>query len=264
MRSFLLTFLLAFSLVFPAPSQGDKSWTPPKKGATPTPSPPPSGVGDTVTGLTHNWKFDDTTGTTALESIGGTHGVLMGGPVWVPAGGISGGALQVDGVDDYVVTGLSPGLPTGDFTVSVWTLGSAGAGGLFGIRNTGNTNELTMSASANYSLFVDGQQVLANSPTGVVADRWHLETVTRAGDDVSVYTDGGLAYTRKAAGTLAFGNCPVYLGANPAGNSCAVNNATGYFLGYLDDFRIYNRALSAVDVAKLYTDFATTPQGTMP
>ena len=48
------------------------------------------------------WKLDETAGDVARDDSGGNHATLNGGPVWKPADGKVGGALELDGVDDYV------------------------------------------------------------------------------------------------------------------------------------------------------------------
>ena len=74
------------------------------------------------------WKFDETAGTTAADSVGGNNGTLLAGPTWV-AGKMNGG-LQLDGTDDYV------NLPIGNLintlsstTFSVWVNWAGSASG---------------------------------------------------------------------------------------------------------------------------------------
>ena len=63
-------------------------------------------------GLVAHWKLDDGSGTVASDSGGqGFNGTLIGGPTWVA--GNDGGALQLDGRDDYVDFGNPAGWPAG-------------------------------------------------------------------------------------------------------------------------------------------------------
>ncbi|GAG43024.1 unnamed protein product, partial [marine sediment metagenome] len=75
-------------------------------------------LGDT--GLLAHWKFDEGSGTTAYDSVGGNDGTLINGPVW--ATGQLDGALEFDGGGDYVDVGDKPSLDiTGDqITVMAW------------------------------------------------------------------------------------------------------------------------------------------------
>ena len=75
----------------------------------------------TYPGLVAYWKLDETDGAVARDSLGHLDGVVHGTPLWQPAGGRIGGAMELDGLDDYVSVGniLNPG--DGAFTVFVWT-----------------------------------------------------------------------------------------------------------------------------------------------
>ena len=53
-------------------------------------------------GLIAHWKLDETEGMVAYDSIGDNHGALNGDPNWQPDAGKVAGALQFDGIDDYV------------------------------------------------------------------------------------------------------------------------------------------------------------------
>jgi len=52
--------------------------------------------------LVLHWSLDESSGTTAHDSVGENHGRLIGNTVWVPAGGKFGGAARFDGADDSV------------------------------------------------------------------------------------------------------------------------------------------------------------------
>jgi len=63
--------------------------------------------------LIAHWPLDEAQGVIAYDSAADCDGTLMGGPVWQPDGGIVAGALQFDGIDDYVSTdpALNPADP---------------------------------------------------------------------------------------------------------------------------------------------------------
>jgi len=68
------------------------------------------------------WTFDDGTGTTVTDSSGDNHdGVLIGHPVWI-TNGVSGGAIEFPGGDDYVralnATNLLEGRDA--FSLALW------------------------------------------------------------------------------------------------------------------------------------------------
>ncbi len=77
----------------------------------------------TYPGLVGYWKLDESEGTVAHDSLGHIDGVVHGVPLWQSAGGEVGGALELDGLDDYISTSniLDPG--AGAFTVLLWVRG---------------------------------------------------------------------------------------------------------------------------------------------
>ncbi len=77
-------------------------------------------TGNASADLVAHWRFDESSGTTALDSSGnGLNGTLEGDPQWVP--GVIGGALEFDG-DDYVDFGAPEVFDFGteDFTITAW------------------------------------------------------------------------------------------------------------------------------------------------
>lgn len=66
------------------------------------------------------WTFDEGENTTAYDSSGnGNDGTLTNGPTWT--NGPVGGAIDLDGSDDYVNVGTGSGLSfTDNFTLSSW------------------------------------------------------------------------------------------------------------------------------------------------
>jgi hypothetical protein len=71
------------------------------------------------------WTLDETEGDMAYASVGDYDGTLIGGPVWQPDSGIEAGALQLDGIDDYVSTDYVLDPADGAFSVFAWIKGGA-------------------------------------------------------------------------------------------------------------------------------------------
>ena len=77
-----------------------------------------------------HWKLDDAAGTTVADATGTGHtGVLKWGPTWTT--GMRGGALTLDGKDDYVDLGDPRDLPSGRAARSIcaWAKIDTTAGG---------------------------------------------------------------------------------------------------------------------------------------
>jgi len=68
------------------------------------------------------WKLDETAGQCAADSAGGNHGTVVGNPVWRPAGGWTGGALDLDGRGDCIRVQQPKGFDFAprSFSVSAW------------------------------------------------------------------------------------------------------------------------------------------------
>jgi len=69
------------------------------------------------------WKLDETEGSIAYDSVGEYDGTLYGEPLWQPEDGKVGGALQLDGVDDRLITPFILNPADGQFSVFAWVKG---------------------------------------------------------------------------------------------------------------------------------------------
>jgi len=74
---------------------------------------------DPPAGMVSYWKFDEGTGSAALDSMDGNHGTLNG-PQWTS--GLVNGALDFDGLDDYVQTPVTDtlNLHGQDVSIEAW------------------------------------------------------------------------------------------------------------------------------------------------
>jgi hypothetical protein len=127
-------------------------------------------------------------------------------------------------------------------------------GGVFGSSaglslniNPGNVLCGAITTSSNGSQFFYSYNLSVNS--------WHHYGITWDGSNAAAYLDGGLFWTGAATGALATGAPGLRIGDGGR----TTGNTTG-LLGYVDDFRVYGRVLSAQDMAGLWNKSA--PQGT--
>ena len=88
---------------------------------------------------------------------------------------------------------------------------------------------------------------------------WHHWTVTSDGNTILVYMDGEVKTTFEGTGNVRVRSNPMYIGRT---GDYAGFSARSYFEGTLDELRIYNRALSASEVAELYNGETQTWQVT--
>jgi len=206
-------------------------------------------------GLVAYLKLDEAEGSIAHDSIGDNHGTVYGEPLWQPESGKKDGALAFDGIDDYVETGFVLDPAGGDFSVLAWMQG--GAPGQVILSQTdgpSGAGEIWLGTDS-----VEGKLMTKLlSPSGrspappMVADavitdgQWHHIGIVVTEQKVrDLYVDGI---------RVAFDNQPIVLPSSDGGLYIGVNkilDATSFFSGMIDDIRIYNRALSADEIAAL-------------
>ena len=75
--------------------------------------------------LVAHWAFDEAEGDIAYDSAGVNDGILNDVPTWQPTSGMIDGALELDGIDDYVSTEFVLNPADGTFSVFAWIKGGA-------------------------------------------------------------------------------------------------------------------------------------------
>jgi hypothetical protein len=176
------------------------------------------------------------------------HGTIMGDPGF--DAGITGMALEFDGVDDYVDCGTATSLDiTEEITISAW-INSNTFGDWRGIVTKGVDNSpysmqmwgngaLRFSANSfsNVGAVGGGSQ---NSSTTMVLGQWTHVAVTYRNPDLTLYINGN-GETFSPGYILGTINEPLILGCDfPGGDE--------YFDGLLDEVRIYDRVLSEAEI----------------
>jgi len=71
------------------------------------------------------WKLDEEEGDITYNSIDENHGILSGDPTWQPDSGQVTGALEFDGINDYVEIDFVLNPAEGTFSVFAWIKGGA-------------------------------------------------------------------------------------------------------------------------------------------
>jgi hypothetical protein len=210
--------------------------------------PPPTGGDGNLIGY---WKFDESSGTTAADASGNNRTGTVTGASWT-AGKVN-SALSFAGTGTSVATA---GIPLGGvFSVSAWVNPAAAAqGGYARIAETRYDGGLYLGVNASgtkYKFIVNGGVGASGScgaaygcaEGGAVAPGWRLVTATYDGTVGRLYVDGALVASETFTAPAAT-NYPLYIGRFYASNGYGWN-------GTVDEFRLYNKALSAAEVAEL-------------
>jgi Concanavalin A-like lectin/glucanases superfamily len=206
---------------------------------------------DNVTsGLVDWWKFDETSGTSAADSAGSATGALNNGPTW--GTGEINGDLTLNGTSQYVSASASLG--SGGITVSAWVYPTGnGAGGFDNILKemTGGAATRFLCARdhalSDHLVCADSQlsSPYAQTSSAIPLNQWTFVTMTRTAAGVfNLYINGALNGSANQSGGSTFSDGATVLIGGDTGNY--------YFAGSIDDTRVYNRVLSAAEIAQLY------------
>ncbi len=212
-----------------------------------------AGAGDSIdAGLLAFYPFDVTAGTTAVDESGnGRDGTLVDGATF--AAGIENEAVAMNGNGQYV--NLPPVLSGATaFSISAWVyLNRAATWSRIFDFGTGTSAYMMLTAASDvrtlrFAITVGGETAeqrleTAELPTG----SWQHVTVTFAGRSGTLYVNGTAVDTNGR-----FSLNPASLGSithNWLGRSQFTVDPT--LNGYIDDVRIYGRALSAAEVQAL-------------
>jgi hypothetical protein len=187
--------------------------------------------------LAAHWAFDETEGMVVADSAGDNNGYAIGNPVWQPDGGLINGVLQLDGLDDYVLTGTPPNPTDGQLSVLIWIKG--GAPGQVIVSQQGVANWLMADDEGNLMTELKG----TDDSTGplqsqaIITDgEWHRIGFVWDGSHRILYVDS-LAVAQNTQKAIEISISGLYIG-------CGKNMEAGtYWSGLIDDIRIYNRAV---------------------
>ncbi len=215
-------------------------------------------------GLVAYWKLDETTGAIAKDSSGNSRDAsVKAGTSWTTAGVIN-GALQFGGSGGYAMAPeMRNAFPDKTVTIAAW-FKADGAGVIIDELNTTAPNNNQWHDS-QIEILSDGTvkvrvwNLTAETIGKVAFGQWHHAVVryNQATRTLDGFLDGIVAASstvadRTAPWDLGYGLC-YGLGATDSTNL----GSGAYFKGSMDEVRIYNRALTAADVATLYSLRAT-------
>jgi len=188
------------------------------------------------------WKLNETEGMVAHDIAGMCDGTLHGEPVWQPQGGKIGGALLLDGIDDYISTAFVLNPTAGPFSVFAWVKDGLPGQVIVSQSQKEGVNWLLADASGGRL------QTSLTEPWGrfppkplvsesVITDgQWHRVGFVWDGKSRALYVDNiQVASDTQTSLTKSIG-C-LYIGA---GSTLAAGT---FWSGLIDDVRIYNRAV---------------------
>lgn len=210
-------------------------------------------------GLVGYWPFGGNymnwaTGKALDASGNGNDGSITGMSTSTsPVQGRVGQALNFDNTDDKIIVQNSTSLNiTGQITVSAWiyprSFGGANLARIIDKSDTDGYLLLLNNTTGSKALYF----LYGSSPVGVTYDNaitlntWQHVLCTLSGLSVNCYLNG------VSLGSYQFGSAPSSGSNASLGIGGKSSDNTRQFDGYIDEVRIYNRALSASEVLQLY------------
>jgi hypothetical protein len=217
------------------------------------------------------WFFDEGTGDTATDSSGnGNDGTLMNEPTWVD--GKFGGALEFDGVDNYVEVADADSLKmTSEITVAFWfrtgkqmvefgdrqvVVGKHYLEYEVGIYPAGAIHTYTSNGADSYDEGINCSIVEELSLDDWALDEWYHLAWTLNGNHEIVYVNGvNVGEFDKANNDTKPGTHTLEIGRRQGGSLP--------FTGAVDEVAIYNVALGEEDISFIMKGLATavSPSG---
>ena len=216
-------------------------------------------------GLMAHWTLDETSSPCADSSGNAIPGTWGGTPTSSMDGYLA-GAMEFDGVSDYISTNYNGVLGNRDRTVSAWikaipdnslilrTIVAWGGTAIGGSWNLAVNYVSGEGPSGTIRIAANSSKVIGTTP--VDDNRWHHVAVVFANDgtptvsDIQLYIDGKrevLSYSVDA--TL---NTGTGYNVNIGAMRYQTNDPIFFFKGKIDDVRIYDRALSDADLWQMY------------
>lgn len=227
-------------------------------------------------GLVAWWKFDEASGDRIFDSSATADhtGLLIGSPTRLA--GKSGGTLQFNGITDLVRIPQSPTLFLGTKTITMWArlddflrLYSAFYGWGRGPLARDNYHGYSRYDGSVYATYLNGagtEIIRGNTiiaPAGTVKlGQWAHFAFVYKGDATSImlslYKNGVLAGTPyTSTNGLSSNSAMTAIGSQ---EDLPNPSYIRVFSGAMDDYRVYNRALSSNEIAELYAELYT-PSG---
>jgi len=206
----------------------------------------------TSIGLVRYFSFDTCDG---LDDAGsGVNALLLGNPQC--GCGVSGNALEFDGMDDAVlIPGTESLFTTVDFTISFYYKSTSGGSQSVVSRKEGcdanNAFSIRVAPASNTII----TQMQENAGKGSLFNNqldlnscWHHVVFVRRNDIQSLYLNGRLIEDKDVVSRVDLTSENTQLGL---GNGPCLGIQDLPFRGLIDEFRLYNRALNENDIRDL-------------
>ena len=214
---------------------------------------------DLISGLIHAWKFEETSGTTAFDSIGSSNMNLVNG-VLINQTGKVGKAVSFDGVNDYAFALISNTYP---FAFKFW-VNNVDASIAKVLIGGGNTSALGVIFYKGIEVIQSGNKILVRFGDGLgngpanrrdyrtnsvcLSNGWSQVFINIVSFGVvEIFVNGILYANSYLSGTAASANLTSYY-TRPM----AATPTTTTYSGTIDEFFLYNVNKTASQILQIY------------
>jgi hypothetical protein len=208
-------------------------------------------------GMVGYWSFDNNRNL-GSDALGVQNGTAYGDPVWL-ANGQAGGALDLDGVNDYINLGTAKTISDWPaYTMSIWFRHMNR--GQIGVRGYGQ--KIISKADFYRDMHL---QIVTNDSSGrlqfwttepgrslidernFIDQTWHHAIVTKQGNKGQLWVDGVLVKSGLLSSPMT-ADVPLILGYTAHTD----HYQQRFFGGSLDEFALFDRALNEAEIGVLY------------
>lgn len=202
---------------------------------------------DFTSGLSALWAFSEGKGIFTADSSGNKNTGTLSNVSWNKK--LCGSCVSMNGYNSYVSVGESASLEQSQqMTVSMWVNPSATNGTDPRIISKRYSWDVKLNGVNRFPQFSAGGQYFTMNYSASL-NRWQHLVFTFAAGVVNAYVNGqpvsASANTFAANNALPLQMYGLYLGTD--------SDKTTFYCGFMDDVRIYSRALSPAEVAALYS-----------
>ncbi|MFA6981682.1 MAG: LamG domain-containing protein [Patescibacteria group bacterium] len=203
------------------------------------------------------WKFDDGTGITATDSSGnGKSGTTQNmeeadwdSSIKASTTYTNTYSLNFGGTDEQVIA-MDATSPT-VYTMCAWVRPNDVTSTSIILRSNGDPgstymDQLQITSGSRFQYYSwDGGAITVTGTTPVQADTWyHVCATAQNGGQAMLYVNGIEEGTPDSVGTLYVGLDRWHIGSYSGGGY-------GFYVGYIDDIRVYDRILSSTEITTL-------------